>query len=149
MKVELFLSKDIKEAYSEIHTDKITDNIKEAISLLEDDEYSNKPTLLAVSNGDDITFLDYSDIYMIRVENKQVIVYTKNDDFTSKKPLYQLEEILDSSFVRISKSTIININKINRVTPSFRGMMFVELKNELKDTISRKYLPIFKESLDI
>ncbi|MDO5826495.1 MAG: hypothetical protein BZ137_01440 [Methanosphaera sp. rholeuAM130] len=149
MKVELFLSKDIKEAYSQIHTDKITDNIQKAIELLEDDEYSDKPSLLAVSNGQDISLLDYGDIYMIRVENKQVIVYTQKDDYTTKKPLYQLEDILDSSFVRISKTTIINIHKINRVAPSFRGMMFVELKNDLKDTISRKYLPTFKESLDI
>lgn len=149
LKVELFLSKDIEEAYTEIYTDKLTDNIQKAIEILEDDEYNDKPSLLAVSNGQDISLLDYSDIYMIRIENKQVVVYTQKDEYTSKKPLYQLEDILDSSFVRISKTTIINIHKINRVAPSFRGMMFVELKNDLKDTISRKYLPTFKQSLDL
>lgn len=149
MKVELFFSKDIKDAYTEIYTDKITANIQKAIELLEDDEHIDKPSLLAVGNGQDISLLDYNDIYMIRVENKQVVVYTENNNYTSKKPLYQLDNLLDSSFVRISKTSIINIHKINRVAPSLRGMMFVELKNDLKDTISRKYLPLFKESLDI
>ena len=66
-----------------------------------------------------------------------------------KKPLYQIEENLDSNFVRVSKTTLVNLRKIKRVAPSLKGMMFIELKNGLKDNISRKYLPGFKEALDL
>lgn len=60
-----------------------------------------------------------------------------------------MEETLSGDFVRISKTTIVNIKKIERVAPSLRGMMFIELKNGLKDNISRKYLPDFKNALDL
>lgn len=146
MKVNLFVSKDVGEPYAEIHTNELNENITKAMSILENDE-SNE--LLAVKKDSDIALLEYDDIFMFRVENKQVNVFTKDYDYIIKKPLYQIEENLNSDFVRISKTTIVNLKKIKRVAPSLRGMMFIELKNGLKDNISRKYLPNFKQALDL
>ena len=146
MKVNLFVSKDVEEPYAEIHTNELNENITKAMSILENDE-SNE--LLAVKKDSDIALLEYDDIFMFRVENKQVNVFTKDYDYIIKKPLYQIEENLNSDFVRISKTTIVNLKKIKRVAPSLRGMMFIELKNGLKDNISRKYLPNFKQALGL
>ena len=146
MKVNLFVSRDIEEPYADIHTNELTDNITKAISILESDD-SNE--MLAVKKGSDIALLEFSDVYMFRVEDKQVKVHTENREYSIKKPLYQIEETLNSDFVRISKTTIVNLRKIERVAPSLRGMMFIQLKNGLKDNISRKYLPGFKEALDL
>ena len=146
MKVNLFVSKDVEEPYAEIHTNELNENITKAMSILENDE-SNE--LLAVKKDSDIALLEYDDIFMFRVENEQVNVFTKDYDYIIKKPLYQIEENLNSDFVRISKTTIVNLKKIKRVAPSLRGMMFIELKNGLKDNISRKYLPNFKQVLDL
>lgn len=146
MKVNLFVSKDVEEPYAEIHTNELNENITKAMSILENDE-SNE--LLAVKKDSDIALLKYDDIFMFRVENKQVNVFTKDYDYIIKKSLYQIEENLNSDFVRISKTTIVNLKKIKRVAPSLRGMMFIELKNGLKDNISRKYLPNFKQVLDL
>ena len=126
MKVQLFVSKDLEEPYAEIYTDVLTDNIQKAMVLL-----------------------DFEDIFMIRVEDKQTKVFTEDKDYLVKKPLYQIEENLDSNFVRVSKATIVNLRKIKRVAPSLKGMMFIELKNGLKDNISRKYLAEFKSALDL
>lgn len=146
MKVNLVLSKDIDEPHADIHTNELTDNIAKAISILENEESKD---MIAVKKGSDITFLEFNDIYMFRVENKQVKTFTDNQEYIIKKPLYQIEESLSSDFVRISKTTIVNLKKIERVAPSLRGMMFIELKNGLKDNISRKYLPEFKSALDL
>ena len=86
---------------------------------------------------------------MVRVEEKQTKVYNEKEEFLIKKPLYKIEDSLDSNFLRISKSTIVNLRKIKRVAPSFSGMMFIELKNGLKDNISRKYLSDFKQALGL
>ena len=104
---------------------------------------------LTVKNGSDITLLEFNDVFMLRVENKQVKVYAENKEYLIRKPLYQVEESLSGDFVRISKTTIVNLKKIKRVAPSLKGMMFIELKNGLKDNISRKYLPDFKNALDL
>ncbi|MDD6777234.1 MAG: LytTR family DNA-binding domain-containing protein [Methanobacteriaceae archaeon] len=146
MKVNLFVSRDIEEPYADIHTNELTDNITKAMLILESDD-SNE--MLAVKRGSDIALLEFSEIFMFRVEDKQVNVYTENQEYIIKKPLYQVEETLTSDFVRISKTTIVNLKKIKRVAPSLKGMMFIELKNGLKDNISRKYLPEFKRALDL
>ena len=146
MKVNLFVSRDIKEPHADIHTNELTDSITKAMSILESEESSD---MLAVKKGLDIALLELSEIYMFRVEEKQVKVYTENSEYSIKKPLYQVEETLGSDFVRISKTTIVNLKKIERVAPSLKGMMFIQLKNGLKDNISRKYLPDFKNALDL
>ena len=146
MKVNLFVSKDIEEPYADIHTDQLTDNITKAMSILESDDSND---MLAVKKGSDIALLEFSDVFMLRVEDKQVKVYTEKSEYLIKKPLYQVEETLSSDFVRISKTTIVNLRKIERVAPSLKGMMFIQLKNGLKDNISRKYLPGFKQALDL
>lgn len=146
MKVNLFVSKDIEEPHADIHTNELTDNITKAMSILESDDSND---MLAVKKGSDIALLEFDDVFMIRVEDKQVNVYTENGQYLVKKPLYQVEETLSSDFVRISKTTIVNLRKIERVAPSLKGMMFIELKNGLKDNISRKYLPDFKNALDL
>ena len=146
MKVNLFISRDINQPHADIHTNKLTDNISKAMNILEND---NSNEILAVKKGSDIAFLQFSDIYMLRVENKKVTAYTQNNDYSIKKPLYQIEELLNNDFIRISKTTIVNLRKIERVAPSLKGMMFIQLKNGLKDNISRKYLPDFKKALDL
>ena len=119
MKVNLFVSKDLEKPYAEIHTDALTDNIQKAMVLLEnetiDEEGMNDNSILAVKKGADIVLLDFEDVFMIRVEDKQTKVYTENKDYLVKKPLYQIEENLDSNFVRVSKATIVNLRKIKRV----------------------------------
>lgn len=152
MKVELFVSKDYEESYAQIYTDVLTDNVQKAILLLEDNYDGNvdsNNSILPVKKGDDIVLLDFDDIYMIRVEEKKTKVYDSVNEFVIKKPLYKMENTLDSDFVRISKTTIVNLRKIERVAPSLKGMMFIELKNGLKDNISRKYLSEFKQALDL
>ena len=146
MKVNLFVSRDIEEPHADIHTNELTDNITKAMSILESDDANE---ILAVKNGSDITLLQFDDVFMLRVENKQVKVYAENNEYLIRKPLYQVEESLSGDFVRISKTTIVNLKKIKRVAPSLKGMMFIELKNGLKDNISRKYLPDFKNALDL
>lgn len=153
MKVDLFISRDIEEPYAEIHSDSLTPNIQKAMDLLETDELisgdDENNSILAAKKGQDIVLLDFEDIFMIRVEDKQTKVFTEDQDYLVKKPLYQIEENLDSNFVRVSKATIVNLKKIKRVAPSLKGMMFIELKNGLKDNISRKYLADFKKALDL
>lgn len=146
MKVNLFVSRDVEEPYADIHTDELTDNITKAMSILENEDSND---MFAVKKGLDITLLEFGEIFMFRVEDKQVNVYTQNNQYQIKKPLYQVEEDLPSDFIRISKTTIVNLKRIKRFAPSLKGMMFIELKNGLKDNISRKYLPDFKKALDL
>ena len=118
MKVNLFVSRDIDHPHADIHTNELTENISKAINILENEDQSE---MLAVKSGSDITLLELKDIFMFRVEDKKVRVYTENNDYLIKKALYQVEEGLNGDFVRVSKTTIVNLKKIKRVAHPLRG----------------------------
>lgn len=144
LKVELKISKEVKEPYAVIYSDSLTDEITSAVMYLE-----NTGKIITGEDNGRIAVLQPSEIYMVRVENERTVIYGENKKFLSPKRLYQLEQQLGNGFMKISKSTVINLSHIKCVEPSFKGMMSLVMKNGLKDWISRKYLPDFKKYLGI
>ena len=52
-------------------------------------------------------------------------------------------------FMRISKSIIVNLCKIESVEVVFNGMLLLRMKNGTNEYVSRTYLPHMKEYLGI
>lgn len=97
-----------------------------------------------------IVIIDPKDIYYFESVENNVFVYTKDNVFESKSKLYQLEEELpEKNFIRANKALIVNINKIDNLTPAFGGRLEAVLKNGYKVIISRMYVPILKEKLGL
>ena len=144
MKVELQISADIDEPYIVIHTSKITPEINQLMEL-----FQSSGNVITVTDNDQLIVLEPSEIYMLRMEDERLNVYRKKKKYVSGKRLYEMERLLGNGFMRISKSTLINLKQISRVESSFHGTMLVILKNGNKDYISRKYRPAFKHYLGI
>lgn len=144
MKVEIQISADIEEPYAVIYSNKMTDEVQHIYEKIQ----SGGNVITAIDN-EQIIILQPAEIYMLRMENEQLIVYCQQKKYVSGKRLYEMEQLLGNRFMRISKSTIINLKKVNSVEPSFNGTMLVVLKNGDKDYISRKYLPAFKKYLGL
>ena len=144
MKVELQISADIDEPYIVIHTSKITPEINQLMEL-----FQSSGNVITVTDNDQLIVLEPSEIYMLRMEDERLNVYCQQKKYVSGKRLYEMERLLGNGFMRISKSTLINLKQISRVESSFHGTMLVILKNGNKDYISRKDLPAFKHYLGI
>ncbi|OPJ61358.1 LytTR family DNA-binding domain-containing protein [Clostridium chromiireducens] len=87
--------------------------------------------------------------YFESVDNK-VFIYCEQKIFQSRLKLYEIElEYENSDFFRASKSTIINISKIESVSPVFYGKFEALLQNGEKIFISRQYVPVFKKKLGL
>ncbi|NSB13571.1 LytTR family DNA-binding domain-containing protein [Clostridium beijerinckii] len=87
--------------------------------------------------------------YFESVDNK-VFIYCKQKIFQSRLKLYEIEsEYENSDFFRASKSIIINISKIESVSPIFYGKFEALLQNGEKIFISRQYVPVFKKKLGL
>ncbi|MGL4799787.1 MAG: LytTR family DNA-binding domain-containing protein [Cellulosilyticaceae bacterium] len=145
MKVEIKLSHDLPEAYAIIYTPTLTEEITSFVNSLENSSH----TPITAKQEDTLHIIASEDLYMVRVENQQVILYTKNAHYTATKKLYEVESQLNSHFLRISKTTLVNLKQLDSVEPSFNGTMYLKLKNGCKDYISRKYLPDFKKYLGL
>lgn len=98
---------------------------------------------------DKIAILQPKDIYMVRVENGDTVIYGESDKYYSKKRLYELAEQLGKQFMQISKSTLVNLAYLDNIEAGFSGLLLLKLKNGCKDYVSRKYLPNFKKYLGI
>lgn len=148
MKVECKISEDYKEPYAVLHINKMTETIAEIISMLEK-ENTNPQTLIAAKDRKTY-FIKPDDISLIRTEGREIVCYDKlKNRYVLDKPLYELENILDTRFVRISKSAIVNINQINHVEAGFNGTMELVMKNGVTDYISRSFRKSFKERLGL
>lgn len=88
------------------------------------------------------------DIYYFEAVEKKVFVYTKQNVYEIKEKLYQIEEKYeDLDFLRVSKSVIVNINKIEAIYPALSGRFEVELYNGERLRISRSYVSDLKIKL--
>lgn len=87
--------------------------------------------------------------YFESVDNK-VFIYCKEKVFESRLRLYEIEtEYENWDFFRASKSTILNISKIESVIPVFYGRFEASLQNGEKVFISRQYVPVLKKKLGL
>lgn len=145
MKVSIELSPEYSEPYAIIYADKITDSIQRTLDIFG----SNESPITAFQNENDIVILQPKEIYMVRVENKDTIIYGKEHCYRSRKRLYEMQQQLGAGFMQISKSTLVNLSYMNNVEAGFSGTLLLKLKNGCKDYVSRKYLPKFKKYLGL
>lgn len=97
-----------------------------------------------------ISMITASDIYYFESVDKKVFAYCSQNVYEVKEKLYQVEELSEIlPFMRISKSMIINLDKIRHISPMFGGRFEALLDNDEKVIISRQYVPILKDKLGV
>ena len=145
MKVNVDISSEYKEPYAVIYTNEVTEDIQRIIDTLGSKEI---PVIALQSNGD-MVILQPSEIYMVRVENGETMIYTEKKSYRSRKRLYEVGQQLGTQFMQISKSTLVNLYYMDSIEPGFSGTLLLKLKNGCKDYVSRTYLPEFKKYLGL
>lgn len=97
-----------------------------------------------------IVMLTPKDVYYFESVDNKVFAYCQKEVFEVRKKLYELEkDYSKNDFLRISKSTIVNLSKISYLTPAFNGRFEAILKNGEKTIISRQYVSALKNQLGI
>lgn len=145
MKVSIDISAEYKEPFAVIHTDKVTAEIQRAVDMLG----TNETPVTAFRNEEDIVVLKPDEVYMVRVEDGDTIIYGAKSRYRSRRRLYELSEQLGSKFMQISKTTLVNLSYMDSIEPGFSGTLLLKLRNGSKDYVSRKYLPEFKKYLGL
>jgi DNA-binding LytR/AlgR family response regulator len=90
------------------------------------------------------------DIFYFESTDEKTFIYCSKEVYESDLRLYELEQQLASTnFVRISKSCILNIMKLESVKALLNGKMEANLINDEKVIITRHYLQSVKEKLNL
>lgn len=89
-----------------------------------------------------------SDVFYFEAVDERVFAYTKGKSYELKIRLYELENAYaDKHFIRCSKSFIINLMKLESISPALNGRFMAHMKNGEKIIISRQYVPQIKHTV--
>lgn len=97
-----------------------------------------------------ICFLKIEDVLYIEAVDRKTFCYTLEQVYELEERLYELEERYKVwDYVRISKSFIVNLQRVKALKPDFGGRILATMDNGEKLYISRQYAGIIKEKLGL
>ena len=145
MKIEI----DIDEKYSDVEVDikapRLTQDIEKLISLMRMIDMQ-----IAVKKDDETHLLDIEKILYIETVERNTFVYTEDATYESDLKLYEIEqELLEQSFSRISKQSIINLKKVKSLKADINRKIRVTLVNGEQIIVSRMYSEALRKRLGI
>ena len=146
MQIKIELNKAYKEPEIIILTDKMTDDIDRIFKMLSDE----KSQIIAGIKNDRVEVLEPNDIIRVYANSKKVFAVTDKGEYMLRLRLYEAEERLSlNQFVRISKSEIINLKKVNSFDLNFAGTICVRFFNNEVTYVSRRYVSEIKKVLGV
>lgn len=110
----------------------------------------NGKRCLSLKNGDTEFFVPVEEIYFFETEGREIRAHTSDKIFSCSYKLYELEELLSGSFMRISKSTIANLDFVYSITRNLTASSVMEFTGTRKKVmVSRAYFKAVTERLKV
>jgi two-component system LytT family response regulator len=119
------------------------------VALLEDlQEQRGKPERLVVRSGGRIFFLRVEEIDWIEAADNYVCLHVGRESHLLRGTMASIEERLDArKFLRIHRSTIVNLDRVRELAPLFHGDYAVRLRDGTELLLSRSYREKLQEPL--
>lgn len=119
------------------------------VALLEDlQEQQGKPERLIVRSGGRILFLRVEEIDWIEAADNYVCLHVGRESHLLRGTMSSIEERLDArKFLRIHRSTIVNLDRVRELAPLFHGDYAVRLRDGKELVLSRGYRDKLQEPL--
>lgn len=123
----------------------------ELLSLLKDVQAGRKPAeRLVIKSGGRVLFLKASEIDYVEAAGNYLNLYVGKDIHLIRETMQSLESRLDPErFLRIHRSTIVNLERIKELQPWFGGEYVVILRDGRKLTLSRTYRARVQQLLQV
>lgn len=143
MKYKLIIDENVEESIVITAKEKheLVNKIEKIINMT---EYN----LIAYSE-EEIIPIDIKCVYAFFTKDSKVYVSLKDKEYVIKERLYQIEGLLDDSFVKINQGCIVKISTILKFDSSLTGSLKVILKNGFQDYISRRELKNVKRRIGL
>ena len=124
------------------------EDLDELITFLNDHFLQKKGMTLTGQKAGRTYVVDLSDVLYIEGLQRETFAYTDHLGLQLNRKLYQLqEELYPRQFIRISKSYLVNLAKVEQIAPSFNGRLTLILKNGIQLEVSRSYAPHFRKAI--
>lgn len=146
MKVKIEIEEGLAEEEVVIRCGALSDTV---ISL---QNYIHKQTsgkrCMALERGGTEYFIPMEEIYFFETAGREITAHTAGESFSCGYKLYELEELLPGSFMRISKSSIANLDYVYSIARSLTSSSVMEFRASPKKVfVSRSYFKAVAERL--
>lgn len=144
MKINIEQSDVYDEVEITIKCNKIDESLEKLLSSIR--LYNST---ISGKKDDKIYFLKPEEVLYFDTVDERVFIYTIDNVYETNLKLYEIEERFSgTSIIRVSKSTVLNVLKIDCVSPLSNGRIEAMLQNGERIIISRQYVPVFKNKLN-
>lgn len=127
----------------EIECHEVNDTVKEIVAFVK----SRQGQLSGSMEGRQYEIPVRDVLYIESVDNR-TFIYTAKQSYEVRQKIYELEECLkEKRFLRVSKSSLLNLMKVESIKPALNGRFSAILTNGEEIIISRKYVPDLKNTL--
>ena len=145
MKIIIQTDDSVQETTLSISCREVTPELERLIEAL---RLSDKK--LSVRVNGEIRLIDLKSILYVETVERNSFIYTEGGVFESQLRLYELEAMLaEHNFIRVNKSTLVNLNMIESLKSDIDRRIRVTLKNGYQLIISRAYAEDFKAKLGV
>ena len=121
----------------------LTENVKRVSDFVRSVDQS-----ITCRKNDEEFSISVNDIFYVESVDKKAFVYCESEVYQSGLRLIELEEVLaHAGFVRVSKSAILNVEKLRGVKNLANSKLEALLVNDERICVSRKYLKDIREVL--
>lgn len=144
LKINIEQSEDFNEVEISIKCPSIDERLENLISTIR--LYGSS----IIGKKDNKTyFLKPEEILYFDTVDEKVFIYTIDSIYETNLKLYVLEERFEgTSIIRVNKATILNLMKVESISPLLNGKIEAQLQNGEKIIISRQYVSKLKQKLD-
>ena len=98
--------------------------------------------LAGIADGGTMERIALEDVYYFEAVDEKCFACTEKKVYEIRQRLYEVEKAYeDYYFVRCSKSVVLNLMKLNSISPALAGRYTAYMRNGEKLIISRKYAP--------
>lgn len=135
MKIKEFINNDLKEDRIDYHYKKRNKEVNEVLGLLK--KYNHK--LIGKTENEEVVF-SLNDVYYFESVDKKTFAYLKNKVLKIEDILIDVEKAyFELGFIRVNKSTVLNIYKVNTLKSELNMKVIAMLDNNEKVQINRSY----------
>ncbi|MBS7007737.1 LytTR family DNA-binding domain-containing protein [Anaerostipes sp.] len=147
MKIRIEIDENLAEEEIIIRCASLNETVREVQKAVR--ETSAKMQTVVFSKGEQEYYFPLSKVLFFETDGNVINVHTADDIYETKYRLYELEEMLPGSFMRISKSAVVNTHKIYSISRGLSASGVIQFENTHKQVyVSRLYLKPLKQKLE-
>lgn len=122
-------------------------NLEELLRSIKSDS-KNFESHIFVQKSEKLFNLPVEEIVYLEASGDYTVITTKTDQFVSSSGIGKLEEIMDpDTFIRVHRSTIINLNYLKEIERHFNGGMVVKMQSGKSFPVSRTYAKLIRKKV--